>query len=115
MAVGFLAGLGLLMIPTASVSLTIVVVVVLGLASNMAFSLAMALFNIKTDTSEQTAEISGMAQAVGYILAAFGPVGVGYLQQVTGSWNLSLILLLIVVVILTLAGLAVDRRRTVFD
>lgn len=115
MAVGFLAGLGLLMIPTASVSLTIVVVVVLGLASNMAFSLAMALFNIKTDTSEQTAEISGMAQAVGYILAAFGPVGVGYLQQLTGSWNLPLILLLIVVVILTLAGLAVDRRRTIFD
>lgn len=115
MTAGFLAGIGLLMIPTASVGLTVVVVVVLGLASNMAFSLAMALFNIKTDEPEQTAEISGMAQAVGYILAAFGPVGFGYVQQLTGSWNLPLILLLVVVIILALAGLAVDRRRTIFD
>lgn len=115
MAVGFIAGIMLLMIPTASVGLTVVVVIVLGLASNMAFSLAMALFNIKTDTPEQTAEISGMAQAVGYVLAAFGPIGIGYIQQVTGSWNVPLIILLVVVVALTVAGLAVDKRRTVFD
>lgn len=115
MTAGFMAGIGLLMIPTASVALTTFVVVVLGLASNMAFSLAMALFNIKTDEPEQTAEISGMAQAVGYILAACGPIGFGYVRQITGSWNIPLILLLVIIILLTAAGLAVDKRRTIFD
>ncbi len=115
MGAGFLLGVGLLIVPTKSVGSTAMILIVLGLASNMAFSLTMTLFNIKTDTPEQTAQISGMSQAVGYILAAFGPLVFGYLEQLTGSWNIPLMSLLVVIVILTMSGLAVDKRRTIFD
>ncbi|GBG93786.1 cyanate permease [Ligilactobacillus salitolerans] len=115
MTVSFLAGIGLLMVPTASFGLTVVIVIVLGAASNIAFSLTMALFSLKTSTPEQTGDISGMAQAVGYVLAAIGPVSFGYLQHITGSWTLPLSILLVVIIVLTFFGLAVDQRETIFD
>jgi len=48
-------------------------VILLGIAGGCAFSLAMMFFSLRTKNSYQAAELSGMAQSFGYLLAAIGP------------------------------------------
>jgi CP family cyanate transporter-like MFS transporter len=39
-----------------------------------------------------------MAQSVGYILAAVGPVAIGALHDVTGSWTIAMLALALVLI-----------------
>ncbi|MGW3204097.1 hypothetical protein [Streptomyces sp. NPDC001135] len=50
-----------------------------------------------------------MARTCGYLLAATGPLGVGLLRTTTGGWHIPLLLLLVLVVPETVAGLAAAR------
>lgn len=61
--------------------------VVLGLGQGGTFSLALALLVLRTPDPHSAAQLSGMAQGVGYTLAALGPLAVGLLHDASGSWN----------------------------
>lgn len=94
-------------------------IVILGLATGSAFPLAMTLISLRTPDPTTAARLSGMAQTCGYLLAATGPLSVGLLRTLTGGWTIPLLLLLVLVVPETVAGLAaarpgfvVSRRRT---
>jgi CP family cyanate transporter-like MFS transporter len=50
-----------------------------------------------------------MAQAVGYLLAAAGPLLFGVLRDATHSWTVPLALLLAVMVCLLISGLGAAR------
>ncbi|WP_261665098.1 MFS transporter [Deinococcus sp. Marseille-Q6407] len=65
----------------------------LGIGCAATFSLSLILFSVRTRTPQAAASLSGMAQAVGYLVAATGPLGAGYLFDRTGSWTSSLLLL----------------------
>jgi len=41
----------------------------------------MMLFGLRTSNTHDAAELSGMAQSVGYLLAAIGPTLFGYLHD----------------------------------
>ncbi|MGO3896801.1 MAG: MFS transporter [Psychrobacter sp.] len=71
----------------------------MGMGCAAIFTLCMMLFSMRTYTTNQASELSGMAQAVGYVLAFFGPLGTGWLHEVTGNWDLPLLLILILMVI----------------
>ncbi len=58
-------------------------------------SLALLFMVLRSSSAEQTGQVSGMAQSVGYILAAFGPIAVGALHDSTGSWTIALSVLAI--------------------
>ncbi|RJX40232.1 MFS transporter [Paenibacillus pinisoli] len=106
-----LAGtLGLLL---GSSHLLIVWIILLGMGIGFAFSLAMMFFGLRTRTSRQAAELSGMAQSVGYLLAAAGPALFGYLHDATGSWNAPLIILVASSILLGVVGLGAARNRYV--
>ena len=49
----------------------------LGIAQGASISLGLTLFVLRTRTAGAAAELSGMAQTVGYLVAALGPVTVG--------------------------------------
>lgn len=85
----------------------------IGLAGGMAFSLAMLFFNLRTRDANQAAELSGMAQSVGYLLAAVGPFLFGLLHDQTNSWQLSLYLLIFMTVILLLVGLKASSQEMI--
>jgi MFS transporter, CP family, cyanate transporter len=53
-------------------------------------SLAMLFMVLRSTSSAQTAQVSGMAQCVGYLLAAAGPVAIGALYDLTGSWTIAM-------------------------
>lgn len=58
-----------------------------GAGSSGVFAAILILFALRTDTPQQAASLSGMAQAVGYAIAAFGPLGMGVLHDRLGSWS----------------------------
>jgi CP family cyanate transporter-like MFS transporter len=88
--------------------------VLLGLGQQGAFPLALMLIVLRGG-SRSTAGLSTLAQSVGYMLAASGPVAVGAIHQLTGSWTPCLVLLLGLVVPQVLTGLIAGRNRLVAD
>lgn len=56
-------------------------------------SLALLFMVLRSGSTAQTSQVSGMAQSVGYVLAAAGPVAVGAMHDATGSWTLALAVL----------------------
>jgi CP family cyanate transporter-like MFS transporter len=53
-------------------------------------SLALLFMVLRSTSTAQTGQVSGMAQSVGYLLAAVGPVAIGALHDVTGSWTIAM-------------------------
>ena len=49
---------------------------------------------------KQAAELSGMSQSIGYVLAAVGPLFIGYLYDLTHLWDTPIITLIIVTILL---------------
>jgi CP family cyanate transporter-like MFS transporter len=79
------------------------------------FPLVLALIGLRARTHESTAALSGFSQSVGYLIAAVGPVGMGVLHDVTGSWTVPLIVVSIVLVPQLVTGVLVCRPRYVDD
>ena len=98
--------LGLLVAPDTAVVLWIVL---LGLGQGACFSLALTFFALRASDPEHSAALSGMAQSVGYLLAAFGPSLFGLLRDATHAWTVPLILLFVLVVGLLISGLGAAR------
>ncbi len=84
-----------------------------GLGSGASFSLALTLLVLRSSDAATAARLSGMAQAVGYSLAATGPLMMGWVFQASGGWSLPLTLLLAIVPFMTVAGLASGRRQEI--
>ncbi|MFS0661033.1 MFS transporter [Niallia alba] len=94
-----------------SLSLIVCWIVMLGIGGGFAFSLAMMFFGLRTENAGQAAELSGMAQSVGYLLAAIGPTLFGYLHDVTNSWTIPLFILVGASILLLIFGLGAARDR----
>ncbi|MFT3875963.1 MAG: MFS transporter [Propioniciclava sp.] len=78
--------------------------ILIGLAG-CAFPLAMTLITARTRDLHITTQVSGFTQSAGYLLSAAGPLLVGVLLQVTGSWTAPMIFLLGCAVVFLIAGL----------
>jgi MFS transporter, CP family, cyanate transporter len=101
---------GLLVAPAAAPA---VWTVLYGTGTGAAFPLALTLVLLRTHDAAQTGRLSATAQSAGYLLAAFGPLGVGLLHEATGGWTAALWTLLVLLVVQVLVGLAAARPRLV--
>ena len=61
---------------------------IIGLCLGSSISLAYTLIGLRTLSDKTTASLSGMAQSIGYFLAAIGPLIVGILIDIFADWNL---------------------------
>jgi len=104
-----LAGSGALGLLVAAGTVTALWVVLLGLGQGACFSLALTFFALRAPDSEHAATLSGMAQSVGYLLAAVGPFLFGVLRDATHTWSVPLALLFAVAVCLLITGLGAAR------
>lgn len=102
--IGLLAGLS---------ELSMLWVVFLGIGNGSAFSLSMMFFTLRTKDGYEAAELSGMAQSLGYLLAAVGPVLVGGLQDITGSWTLPLSMMALFAIVMLIMGVASGKNKQV--
>ncbi|MUK89048.1 MFS transporter [Ornithinibacillus sp. L9] len=87
--------------------------ILIGIALSGSFALALSFLAMRARNAKQAAELSGMAQAFGYILAAFGPMFIGYLYDITHVWTIPLFTLIIVAILVVLFGLGAGRNRYV--
>ena len=71
--------------------------------------IALSLFSLRTVNYPQAASLSGMAQSVGYGLAAVGPVMFGGLRDVSGGWTLPLLVTAGIMAVLAVLGLLAGR------
>lgn len=85
--------------------------VLLGLGTGGLIVLALALFALRTRHHREAAALSGMAQSVGYLLAAAGPPVIGAIHDATHGWTTPLLVLLgLQAVQLVMARLAARPR-----
>ena len=79
------------------------------------FPLVLTLIGLRSRTDAGTAALSGFTQSVGYLMAAVGPLGMGFLYDVTGGWTVPLIGLLLLVIPMVVVGLIVARPSYIED
>ena len=92
----------------------IIVIITYGFGSGAAIAFCMVLFNLHTRDAEDASSLSGFAQGVGYIMAAFGPILLGALSDATGqNWTISLLILAGIGVICTICGWLSGRPEMV--
>ena len=88
-------------------------VVILGLGQGGAFALALSLIVMRSGSTQVTAQLSAMAQGWGYVLAAWGPLLVGLLHSMTGSYMPTATLVIVLCVTMALAGWGAGRNLLV--
>jgi MFS transporter, CP family, cyanate transporter len=106
------AAIGLLGV-LAPIGVEPVAVILLGWAQSAALGLSLTLVAVRAPDAAHAAQLSGMAQSVGYVLAATGPFAVGALHDVTGGWTVPLLLLLTLLAVQGTAGVLAGRDRLV--
>ncbi len=85
---------------------------VLGIGQGASFAVALALIVLRSRDGHVAAQLSSMAQGVGYTLAAFCPMALGLLREAAGSWSPAGPLFVMVAGLALAAGLGAGRRLT---
>ena len=70
--------------------------VLFGFGSGSVFLIALSLIGVRSTSTSQAASLSGMAQCMGYLLAAFGPPAMGGLHDMFNGWGWALGLCILV-------------------
>ncbi|MFF7453582.1 CynX/NimT family MFS transporter [Kitasatospora sp. NPDC008115] len=107
-----LNGLGIAVLLIAPVPGAWVSATILGVAQGGSLGLGLAFIVLRTDSVAGAAQLGGMSQAIGYLVAAAGPVGAGALHQLTGGWTTPLALMLVLAAVVAAAGWGAGRNRT---
>jgi CP family cyanate transporter-like MFS transporter len=107
--IGMVGTVGLLVAPAAA-PVTWSVLIGVGMS---AFSVALAVIALRARTAEDTAQLSGMAQGFGYLIAGAGPFLFGLLHDVSNGWTMPWVMFLVVYVVQIVAGAAAGRNRYV--
>ncbi|WP_054710410.1 MFS transporter [Bacillus sp. JCM 19041] len=115
--IAFLSGLlfffGLLGVSFTSSNAIVLFLILAGIGAGTTFSLAMMFFVLRTNTVAESSQLSGMAQSVGYMIAALGPILLGSIAEWTQGWSIPLVLLMIVSLCISLFGLVAGKDQKV--
>lgn len=109
-----LLSVGMAGILSANTEFIFTAMIISGVALGLAFTLAMMFFVLRTKTTSEAAELSGMSQSVGYLIAAGGPPLFGALFSVTGNWSIPLLFMVATTLALFFTGLYSAKDRQVF-
>ncbi|HFO0060282.1 TPA: CynX/NimT family MFS transporter [Streptococcus pneumoniae] len=102
-------GISMLFFPINNFIYWLAIHLLIGTATSTLFPYLMVNFSLKTSAPEKTAQLSGLSQTGGYILAAFGPTLFGYSFDLFHSWVPSVAALLLIDILMTVALFTVDR------
>ncbi|HET8591508.1 MAG TPA: MFS transporter [Nakamurella sp.] len=103
--------LWLILFPTTA---TWMLALLIGLGGG-AFPMSLTLMALRSRTHSGTVALSAFGQSVGYLLASIGPVGFGFLHDISGGWTVPLVALMAVLAVLLCCGLVVVRGWVIED
>jgi CP family cyanate transporter-like MFS transporter len=87
----------------------------LGVGQGTGIALALSLLVLRTRTASEAAQLSGMAQTLGYLVAAAGPLMYGIAHDYTGRWTAALVASLVITAVMLAAGWAAGTPGFVSD
>jgi CP family cyanate transporter-like MFS transporter len=90
-------------------------VLLIGISQGATFGLALTFISLRAKTDYTAARLSGMAQSIGYLFAAFGPFLFGLLHDLTGHWFVPLFLLVAATTVQLVSGLGAGRNSYVLE
>ncbi|EPN9381722.1 CynX/NimT family MFS transporter [Cronobacter malonaticus] len=88
-------------------------VMIFGFGSGATMILGLTFIGLRASSAHQAAALSGMAQSVGYLLAACGPPVIGRLHDLLQSWSLPLMVCAALAVVMAIAGGFAGRAREI--
>ncbi|MFB4277150.1 CynX/NimT family MFS transporter [Nonomuraea sp. MTCD27] len=109
---GVLTVLGYLGVLLAPTTLPWLWMVVLGIGQGASFALALLIIALRPADPATVTALSAVAQSVGYVIAALGPLLFGFLRQVSGGWTVPLATGLGVIAAQIVAGWFAGRPAT---
>lgn len=104
---------GLLLVVFFKLKFIYLAAILFGVSNGLSFSLAMLFFTLRTQSTSSAITLSGMAQSIGYLLAAFGPPVFGKLFDLTNNWECSFYFLMVSVLFMWYFGFLSGRNKTV--
>lgn len=102
-------GVALLLHQQASFLYWFTVNCLIGCSAGALFPYMMTAFSLKATTPAQSAELSGMCQSGGYLIAALGPILFGYGHTFFHSWTIVTVCFLGLMIVMTAAVAAVEH------
>ncbi len=82
-----------------------------GVAQGALFTALFIIVIQRARTIDENRQMSALIQTLGYVVAAVGPVSVGWLRDVTGGWMLPLTIMAFALVAMTVCSQVVARWR----
>ncbi|WP_447634978.1 CynX/NimT family MFS transporter [Flavobacterium microcysteis] len=110
---GILMFVGISLIALLKTEYIYLAAVLIGTASGWTFSLSILFFSLKSKTMDGTIKVSGKAQSVGYLIAAFGPPVFGMLHDWDTSWQSSFYFVMLMIIIMIFFGRKAAKPRFV--
>lgn len=80
-----------------------------------AFPYAMTMFNLRTNTTQGSAAVSGFGMGCGYAFGTVGPFLGGLLSSLTGGWTVPLIVLALTAIPMVIGVVMLARNRKFED
>lgn len=84
-----------------------------GLGTGSGIIMGLSFIGLRTGSAQQAASLSGMAQSIGYSLAAAGPPAMGLLHDALGSWQVPLGICVMLALVIAAMGMLAGRDRRI--
>lgn len=86
---------------------------IFGFGSGATMILGLTFIGLRANSAHQAAALSGMAQTIGYLLAACGPPLMGKIHDANGDWQIPLLAVALISVVMALFGALAGRDREI--
>ncbi len=103
------SALGLWLVP----DLALLWVIVFGFGCGATMILGLTFIGLRATSAHQAAAMSGMAQSIGYLLAACGPPVMGKIHDIHHNWGLPLLAVALISLAMAWAGACAGRDREI--
>ena len=103
------AAAGLWLLPELAIGWTLL----FGFGSGATMILGLTFIGLRASSAHQAAALSGMAQSVGYLLAACGPPLMGRIHDANGDWHIPLLAVALISLVMAVCGALAGRDREI--
>ncbi len=101
---GYLIGIGTLIINEAPFWILTIACIIAGITTSSIFTLVLSLITVISDSAQDAGMVGGFTQSVGYLIASAGPTIFGIVRSTSGSWPVTLAIILGVAVVAIVVG-----------
>ena len=108
----YASGMLLFLMGHTAVMITLAVIL-MSIGMGGSISLSIAFISLRSPNAQRAAQLSGMSQSAGYLLAALGPVLTGGLFDHLHTWSVPVCMFLLLIVALALCGTFAGANVTV--